>query len=197
MHKILQAVCGWVIGTAVLVYVTAVTIYSGLQGEANWWPAWWLWIVAGVAAIAALLLLVITVRVDSIEDERRVKDELERNAEAEHRRTEAAERKAEALRARLKDAVDYAEEAFKADAAARAPRGDARITVPGVYTFNQMRAELQLDMTYKVKWTTNRALVGTLKPGKKGGFDAHHVDHGFVGWAKDVEEGVLKIWEAD
>lgn len=62
MRSALQVVSGATVTVAIAFYFVVVQIRSSLTGTENWWPYWWLGVVAGVAGIAALLWLYLQLR---------------------------------------------------------------------------------------------------------------------------------------
>lgn len=58
MKHTLHLVAGGALGAGVAIYLAAVGVYAQVEGEANWWPYGWLWIVAAVMVLATVTWLV-------------------------------------------------------------------------------------------------------------------------------------------
>lgn len=164
------------VGLCVAVYLAAVGVNADVEGEANWWPYWWLVIVLGVAAVLAVAWVLLVL----------VPNE---------GRTDSAR----------PDGEDQAEAVFVETGAPRAvepaaaplPAEPEEAPDPGVYTMGDMVATRAANGTWGVKWIKSNQRVGIIREHDNGTFEAFHVDMGSAGVYGSVADAVLGIWEVD
>jgi hypothetical protein len=80
---------------------------------------------------------------------------------------------------------------------AASQRPAARVSsVPGLYKHGRLTSIRLQSGVLRVRWTSNRAIVGNLRPGRAGGWDVLYEETGeSLGWAASKESG-MELLEA-
>lgn len=182
-------VAGSVVAACFTAYLAAVAIYAEVEGDANWWPYCWLWVLAAIAVVSAIVWVALALSEPS-----------DKGADFTKTFEAGLASTAEELEAVSLSAAPEAADPTPEPEPGPEPQPEAtpaeRNPTPPRPRLGDMEARPRPDGVLIVSFIPSGQSVGMLEP-RRGGYQATHFQMGDAGWYETAEEGMRGIWEVD